>query len=146
MSVPSAKVGGNFVDTRELSKLRARANHFLESSSRDTARAWFWPRNIAASSPATDPNAAGNHRKNMIQSVEASLKRLETDYIDLYWVHIWDQITPVQEVMRGLRRSGPSGKVLHVGISDAPAWPWIAQAKTSGFHYSWRVSIRGSAN
>jgi aryl-alcohol dehydrogenase-like predicted oxidoreductase len=52
--------------------------------------------------PGTDPNAAGNHRKNMVQAVEASLKRLRTDYIDLYWVHIWDQITPVEEIMRGL--------------------------------------------
>ncbi len=52
--------------------------------------------------PGTDPNAAGNQRKNMMQAVEASLKRLRTDYIDLYWVHIWDQITPVEEVMRGL--------------------------------------------
>src|SRR5580658_784145 len=51
--------------------------------------------------PGTDPNAAGNQRKNMMQAVEASLKRLKTDYIDLYWVHIWDQITPVEEVMRG---------------------------------------------
>ena len=48
--------------------------------------------------PGTDPNAAGNQRKNMVQAVEASLKRLQTDYIDLYWVHIWDQLTPVEEV------------------------------------------------
>jgi aryl-alcohol dehydrogenase-like predicted oxidoreductase len=52
--------------------------------------------------PGTDPNAAGNHRKNMVQALEASLKRLQTDYIDLYWVHIWDQITPVEEVMRSI--------------------------------------------
>src|SRR5260370_27841286 len=51
--------------------------------------------------PGNDPNAADNHRKNMIQAVEASLKRLPTDYIDLYWVHIWDKITPGEEVMRG---------------------------------------------
>jgi aryl-alcohol dehydrogenase-like predicted oxidoreductase len=79
--------------------------------------------------PGTDPNAAGNHRKNMMQAVEASLKRLQTDYIDLYWVHIWDQITPVEEVMRGLDDLVRQGKVLHVGVSDAPAW-WIAQANT----------------
>jgi aryl-alcohol dehydrogenase-like predicted oxidoreductase len=65
----------------------------------------------------------------MLQAVEASLKRLQTDYIDLYWVHIWDQITPVEEVMRGLDDLVRQGKVLHVGISDAPAW-WIAQANT----------------
>src|SRR6266704_2443431 len=73
--------------------------------------------------------AGGNQRKNMAQAVEASLKRLQTDYIDLYWVHIWDQITPVEEVMRGLDDLVSAGKVLYVGISDAPAW-WIAQANT----------------
>src|ERR1700719_2204111 len=52
--------------------------------------------------PGSDPNAAGNQRKSMMQALEASLKRLQTDYIDLYWVHIWDGITPVEEVMRGL--------------------------------------------
>jgi aryl-alcohol dehydrogenase-like predicted oxidoreductase len=77
----------------------------------------------------TDPNAAGNQRKNMMQAVEASLKRLKTDYIDLYWVHIWDQITPADEVMRGLDDLVRQGKVLYVGISDAPAW-WVAQANT----------------
>jgi aryl-alcohol dehydrogenase-like predicted oxidoreductase len=65
----------------------------------------------------------------MMQAVEASLKRLHTDYIDLYWVHIWDQITPVEEVMRGLDDLIRQGKALYVGISDAPAW-WIAQANT----------------
>jgi aryl-alcohol dehydrogenase-like predicted oxidoreductase len=79
--------------------------------------------------PGTDPNAAGNHRKNMMQAVEASFNRLKTDYIDLYWVHIWDQMTPVEEVMRGLDDLVRQGKVLYVGISDAPAW-WVAQANT----------------
>jgi aryl-alcohol dehydrogenase-like predicted oxidoreductase len=65
----------------------------------------------------------------MMQAVEASLKRLQTDYIDLYWVHIWDGITPVEEVMRGLDDIVRQGKALYVGISDAPAW-WIAQANT----------------
>jgi len=71
----------------------------------------------------------GNHRKSMMQALEASLKRLQTDYIDLYWVHIWDGITPVEEVMRGLDDIVRQGKVLYAGISDAPAW-WVAQANT----------------
>jgi aryl-alcohol dehydrogenase-like predicted oxidoreductase len=79
--------------------------------------------------PGSDPNAAGNQRKNMMQAVEANPKRLQTDYIDRYWVHMWDQITPVDEVMRGLDDLIRHGKVLYVGISDAPAW-WIAQANT----------------
>jgi aryl-alcohol dehydrogenase-like predicted oxidoreductase len=86
--------------------------------------------------PGTDPNAAGNHRKNMMQAAEASLKRLKTDFIDLYWVHIWDQITPVEEVMRGLDDLVRQGKVLYVGISDAPAW-WIAQANTLAHLRGW---------
>jgi aryl-alcohol dehydrogenase-like predicted oxidoreductase len=72
----------------------------------------------------------------MVQAVEASLKRLQTDYIDLYWVHIWDQITPVEEVMRGLHDLVRQGKVLYVGISDAPAW-WIAQANTLAHLRGW---------
>jgi len=90
--------------------------------------------------PGTDPNAAGNQRKNMMQAVEASLKRLHTDYIDLYWVHIWDQITPVEEVMRGLDDLVRAGKVLYVGISDAPAW-WIAQANTLAHLRGWSPFI-----
>jgi aryl-alcohol dehydrogenase-like predicted oxidoreductase len=90
--------------------------------------------------PGNDPNAAGNHRKNMMQAVEASLKRLQTDYIDLYWVHIWDGITPVEEVMRGLDDLVRQCKVLYVGISDAPAL-WIAQANTLAELRGWTQFI-----
>lgn len=69
-----------------------------------------------------DPNAGGNHRKNMMRSVEASLKRLGTDYIDLFYLHVWDGLTPVEEIMRGLDDLVRSGKVVYVGISDTPAW------------------------
>ena len=79
--------------------------------------------------PQNDANAGGNHRKNMMQAVEASLRRLETDYIDLYWMHIWDSMTPVEEVMRAFDDLVRQGKVLYIGVSDAPAW-WVAQANT----------------
>ncbi|MBC7793716.1 MAG: aldo/keto reductase, partial [Clostridia bacterium] len=79
--------------------------------------------------PGTDANAGGNQRKNMVQAVEASLARLKTDYIDLYWLHIWDQITPADEVMRALDDLVRAGKVLYVGISDAPAWV-VAKSNT----------------
>lgn len=69
-----------------------------------------------------DLNAGGNHRKNMLRTVEASLKRLNTDYIDLLYLHVWDYTTPVEEVLRGLDDLVSSGKVLYVGISDTPAW------------------------
>lgn len=76
-----------------------------------------------------DPNAGGNHRKHMIEALHGSLKRLGTDYVDLYWVHAWDQLTPVEEVMRALDDVIRAGKVHYIGISDAPAW-WIARANT----------------
>jgi len=69
-----------------------------------------------------DPNACGNQRKNMMQSVEDSLKRLKTDYIDLLYLHVWDNLTPVEEILRGFDDLVRAGKVLYVGISDTPAW------------------------
>jgi aryl-alcohol dehydrogenase-like predicted oxidoreductase len=79
--------------------------------------------------PGKDPNAAGNHRKSMMQAVEGSLRRLKIDYIDLYWLHIWDTITPVDEVMRSFDDLTRQGKILYAGVSNAPAW-WIARANT----------------
>ncbi|MGN7773656.1 aldo/keto reductase [Phyllobacterium sp. 22552] len=69
-----------------------------------------------------DPNSGGNHRKSMVRSVEDSLKRLGTDYIDLLYLHAWDFTTPVEEVLRGLDDLVRSGKVLYAGVSDIPAW------------------------
>jgi aryl-alcohol dehydrogenase-like predicted oxidoreductase len=83
-----------------------------------------------------DPNAAGNHRKNLILSLETSLRRLRTDYIDLYWVHLWDRHTPVAETMRALDDAVRAGKVLHVGISDTPAWV-VSQANTLADWRGW---------
>lgn len=79
--------------------------------------------------PGNDPNAAGNHRKSMMQAVEGSLRRVKTDYIDLYWLHIWDSITPVDEVMRSFDDLTRQGKILYAGVLNAPAW-WIATANT----------------
>jgi aryl-alcohol dehydrogenase-like predicted oxidoreductase len=76
-----------------------------------------------------DVNAAGNSRKNMMDSVHASLKRLKTDYIDLYWVHARDFLTPIEEVMRALDDLVRQGKVLYVGVSDSPAWE-VSRANT----------------
>src|SRR5215216_7120909 len=76
----------------------------------------------ASSVRPDDPNGGGAHRKSLVQSLEASLRRLGTDYLDLYWVHIWDVFTPVEEVVRALDDAVRAGKVLYVGISDTPAW------------------------
>jgi aryl-alcohol dehydrogenase-like predicted oxidoreductase len=74
-------------------------------------------------------NGGGNGRKNLLRAVEGSLQRLNTDYIDLFYVHAWDQITPVEEVMRTLDDLVRSGKVRHIGLSDVPAW-YAARAQT----------------
>ena len=69
-----------------------------------------------------DPNACGNHRKNMVQSVENSLRRLQTDYLDLLYLHVWDGLTPVEEILRAFDDLVRTGKTLYVGLSDTPAW------------------------
>ncbi len=84
----------------------------------------------------TDPNAAGNHRKNLALSLETSLRRLRTDYIDLYWVHMWDRHTPVEETMRALDDAVRAGKILYLGISDAPAWV-VTRANTLAEWRGW---------
>ena len=122
------EAGGNFIDTANV-YTKGTSESFLGEFMQGHRQSVVLATKYTNAAPGTDPNAAGNHRKSMMQAVEASLKRLRTDYIDLYWVHIWDQITPVEEVMRGLDDLVRQGKVLYVGISDAPAW-WIAQANT----------------
>ncbi|MBU2665298.1 aldo/keto reductase [Actinoplanes bogorensis] len=83
-----------------------------------------------------DPNAAGNARKNLRASLEISLRRLRTDYLDVYWVHMWDRATPIEETMRALDDAVRAGKVLYVGISDAPAWV-AARANTLASFHGW---------
>jgi aryl-alcohol dehydrogenase-like predicted oxidoreductase len=122
------EAGGNFIDTANI-YTNGTSESCLGEFMKDHRQNMVLATKYSCAARSTDPNAAGNHRKNMMQAVEASLKRLQTDYIDLYWVHVWDQITPVEEVMRGLDDLTRQGKVLYVGISDAPAW-WIAQANT----------------
>ncbi len=84
----------------------------------------------------SDPNGGGNHRKNLRLSLETSLRRLKTDYIDLYWVHIWDRRTPIEETMRALDDVVRAGKVLYVGISDTPAWV-VSHANTLADWRGW---------
>lgn len=83
-----------------------------------------------------DPNGGGNHRKNLRLSLETSLRRLRTDYIDIYWVHLWDRHTPIEETMRSLDDAVRSGKVLYVGISDTPAW-MVARANSFAEWRGW---------
>jgi aryl-alcohol dehydrogenase-like predicted oxidoreductase len=122
------EAGGNFIDTANF-YTGGTSEKFVGEFIKGHRDSVVLATKYSNAAPGNDPNAAGNHRKSMMQAVEASLKRLQTDYIDLYWVHIWDGITPVEEVMRGLDDLVRQDKVLYVGISDAPAW-WVAQANT----------------
>ena len=129
------EAGGNFIDT---------ANRYNDGTSETIVgellagrrQATVLATKYSLSMDHADPNAGGNHRKNMMQSVEASLKRLRTDYIDLYWLHNWDYMTPVEEVMRAFDDLVRSGKVLYIGISNAPAWI-VSQANTLAACFGW---------
>jgi aryl-alcohol dehydrogenase-like predicted oxidoreductase len=129
------EAGGNFIDTANV-YTNGSSESFLGEFMKGHRESIVLATKYTNAAPGTDPNAAGNQRKNMMQAVEASLKRLQTDYIDLYWIHIWDQITPFEEVMRGLDDLVRQGKILYAGISDAPAW-WIAQANTLAMLRGW---------
>ncbi|MEM9192220.1 MAG: aldo/keto reductase [Myxococcota bacterium] len=83
-----------------------------------------------------DPNGGGTNRKAIVQQCEASLRRLQTDYIDLYWMHCWDRFTPIDETMRALDDLVRAGKVRYVGVSDTPAWK-VAQANLLAEMNSW---------
>ncbi len=122
------EAGGNFIDTANVytdGSSETMVGEFIQGHRQEVVLATKYTN----AAPCKDPNAGGNHRKNMVQALEASLRRLKTDYIDLYWLHIWDRMTPVEEVVRAFDDLVRQGKVLYIGVSDAPAW-WIAQANT----------------
>jgi aryl-alcohol dehydrogenase-like predicted oxidoreductase len=129
------EAGGNFIDTANV-YTQGSSETFLGEFFADHRDSVVLATKFTNAGPGTDPNAGGNQRKNMMQSVEASLRRLKTDYIDLYWLHIWDQITPVEEVMRGFDDLVRQGKVLYVGVSDAAGW-WISKANTIAEFRGW---------
>jgi aryl-alcohol dehydrogenase-like predicted oxidoreductase len=120
--------GGNFIDTANIYTDGTSEKYVGDFVSYDRDR-FVIATKYTSNTRAGDPNAGGNHRKNMVQSLEATLRRLSTDYIDLYWVHAWDQTTPIEEMMRALDDMVKSGKILYIGISDAPAWV-VSQANT----------------
>ncbi|PZG15770.1 aldo/keto reductase [Nonomuraea aridisoli] len=128
-----AEAGGNVVDTASMyggsedvvgELLQGRRDRFVLATK------------YTGSRDRTDLNAAGNHRKNLTLSLERSLRRLRTDYIDLYWVHVWDRHTPVEETMRAMDDAVRAGKVLYAGISDAPAW-LVSRANTLAEWRGW---------
>jgi aryl-alcohol dehydrogenase-like predicted oxidoreductase len=115
------EAGGNFIDTANLYS-GGRSETFLGEFLAEDRERIVLATKYTGATRAKDVNASGNSRKNMMDSVHASLKRLNTDYIDLYWVHARDFTTPIEEVMRGLDDLVRQGKILYAGISDTPAW------------------------
>jgi aryl-alcohol dehydrogenase-like predicted oxidoreductase len=130
-----AEAGGNFIDTADnyTNGSAERVLGGLLGADRD--RFVLSTKYTLARDPR-DANAAGNHRKNLVAALDASLKRLRTDYLDVLWVHIWDFLTPVEEVMRALDDQVRAGKVFYLGISDTPAW-LIAHANTLAEDRGW---------
>jgi aryl-alcohol dehydrogenase-like predicted oxidoreductase len=130
-----ANNGGNFIDT---------ANSYTEGTSEKIIGEFIHSNRdnfIVATKYSlhdnlTNVNASGNNRKNMMRSVEESLKRLNTDFIDLFYLHIWDNLTPMDEVLRGLDDLVKQGKVNYIGISDTPAW-LVSQAQTMAELMGW---------
>ena len=123
-----AEAGGNFIDS---------ANYYTGGTSERIVGEliaserghWVLSTKYTLNMHPGDPNGGGAHRKSMVQALDASLERLGTDYVDVYWVHIWDPHTPVEELVRALDDLVTAGKVLYVGISDTPAWI-VSQALT----------------
>jgi aryl-alcohol dehydrogenase-like predicted oxidoreductase len=134
--------GGNFIDTANLYTNGSSEKIVGELIAADRERVVLATKYALMTRPG-DPNSAGSHRKNLVQAVEASLRRLGTPYIDLLWLHAWDATTPPVEVMRALDDLVRTGKVLHVGASDTPAWV-VAQCNTIAELRGWTpfVSIQ----
>ena len=130
-----AEAGGNFMDTANRYTNGESEKIIGEFIARDRDQ-FVVATKYSLYDNTTNVNASGNNRKNMMRSVDASLKRLNTDFIDLLYLHIWDSLTPVDEVMRGLDDLVRMGKVNYIGISDTPAWV-IAQANTMAELMGW---------
>ncbi|GAA3837871.1 aldo/keto reductase [Amycolatopsis tucumanensis] len=124
------EAGGNFVDTADFytagESERILGRLIAEAGARDRL---VLVSKFTNSVDPGDPNAGGNGRKHMIRAVEASLRRLGTDYLDLYLLHTWDRITPVEEVLRTFDDLTRAGKIRYAGLSDVPAW-YAARAQS----------------
>ncbi len=115
--------GGNFVDTANEIYAGGRSEEVLGELIKDHRDEVVLATKYSFAIPGgSDPNMAGNHRKSLKRSVESSLRRLGTDYIDVLWIHGWDEFTPLEETMRALDDLVRRGQVLYLGISNAPAW------------------------
>src|SRR5208282_4021459 len=113
--------GGNFIDMSNSQQGGEAERHIGELCAHNRSR-FVLASKFGGSTDSTDPNARGAHRKNLVQSVERSLARLQTDYLDLLWVYLWDPMTPIEETVAALEDVVKAGKVLYAGFSNSPAW------------------------
>jgi aryl-alcohol dehydrogenase-like predicted oxidoreductase len=116
------EAGGNFIDTAHLYAYGTTSGEQLVGDFISADRDHFVVSTKYALSIGTDIAKAGASRKNMMRSIDQSLQRLRTEYVDVYWLHMWDDSTPLEEVMRGFEDLVRSGKVNYIAISDTPAW------------------------
>ena len=122
--------GGNFIDTADgytMGKSEELVGQFI--AERGLRERVVLATKFTFNGDPSNPNAGGNGRKNIYRALEGSLRRLKTDYIDLYWMHVWDMVTPVEEVLSTLNDLVRTGKIRHFGFSDVPAW-YVARAQT----------------
>ncbi|HEY9654530.1 MAG TPA: aldo/keto reductase [Crinalium sp.] len=116
--------GGNFIDTADV-YAKGRSEELIGGYIRDRSlrdQLVLATKFTFHSGEPGDPNAGGNGRKNIYRAIEGSLRRLRTDYVDLYWLHAWDMVTPVEEVLQSLGDLVRAGKIHYFGFSDVPAW------------------------
>lgn len=131
-----AELGGNFIDT-SVNYTEGTSETFLGDFIHVDRDHWVVATKYTLTNEdQTDPNQGGNSRKNMRHSVERSLRRLQTDYIDILYLHMWDFFTPVEEVLRGLDDLIRQGKVNYIAVSDTPAWI-VAEANTRAELHGW---------
>ncbi len=116
-----ANTNGNFIDT-SCNYTNGTAEKFVGEFVANDRDHFVIATKYTLNAREGDPNAGGNHRKNLMHSLRGSLKRLNADYIDLLWLHMWDYFTPIEEVLRALDDVVRAGKVLYIGLSDTPAW------------------------
>lgn len=130
-----AEAGGNFIDTAS-NYAGGMSETIVGELAANERESWVLSTKYTVSSCRTDPNAGGNHRKSLARSLETSLRRLDSSYIDIFWVHAPDRFTPVEETLRALDDQVRAGKILYVGLSDFPAWR-VAQAVTLADERGW---------
>ena len=114
--------GGNFIDTADFYGQMGGSETLLGRLVHGRRERLVISTKYSLTTRPGDANASGNSRRNMVRSVEDSLKRLSTDFIDLLYLHVWDQRTPVDEILRGFDDLVRAGKVVYIGLSDTPAW------------------------